>query len=449
MESFPIEFIESEYDKQLGVYQKWIKGNKLQKIQKMYCMVAFQPYYENVGFAVANYQKYAEYLYLTISNITTTLQDWYVRIYIDQSIIHKDNPDKNIWIDKFNSIMGMPNVQIIAVKFPRYYLKNHCHKELLPVMFRYLALFDKTTSIMLFRDIDNIYTEQHHMLVDDWICSNNDVCFFMNESYKRQEIAGLTQKNVILSDTYYTTILSGLWNFRKDFDTILPVSLWQKIYYYIESYTNITYKIEYKNYINYKNRFSYGFDELALTRIIVPYFINTNLNIHSIPIRIYDPEYFANMFDNNLVKKFLRNISDDATIQFVKTFIINKYWDLYSQTAGLAQYMLCIITNIYFGIIQRKSKYYRSDTFISDIKKKILPNILLMSIANFTFKNFKRYNWFPIPGKDTSGSATVAKFLESNKKISIVEWTAGTYISVDLPPINPYPDEPDVPIYNI
>ena len=182
---FPFIFDENEYNPQLGVYQKWICGDKSQKVEKIFSFSAFQTYYESTGFeAVSTYQKYAEYLYLSVSAITTNMLDWYARIYIDESILNPKNPDNNIWINKIEMIKTMPRVQMICVKFPRYYLSVNCHKELLPVMFRYLALFDKTTSIILFRDIDNIYTEQHNYFITEWLSRGNDICFYMNENYK-------------------------------------------------------------------------------------------------------------------------------------------------------------------------------------------------------------------------------------------------------------------------
>lgn len=453
MENFPIQFYEDEYDKHLGLYQKWICGDKNQQIEKLFSMSAFQTYDPNKetdgGFVTSNYQKYAEYLYISATSILANSTEYYVRIYIDESIFHPNNLDREIWICRINKLIILDRIQIICVKFPRYYLNNaNCHKELLPVMFRYLAMFDKNTSIILFRDIDNIYTDQHEYFVQEWLQRGDEVCFYMNENYKRQEVIALTPTNLILEDVYYTTILSGLWNIKKPFGSILPMSLWQKIFAYIESYTNSTHKKEYADYKHFEQRFTYGFDELALTRVLVPYLIYCDLKFYAIPIKIYDVEFLNNMFDNPLLTKFLRNVSDTETIQCVKKLIVNNYWDLYSPTAGLAQYMLCILTNIYFGIIQKKSKFYTNERFINDIKNKIIPNVLLMSVGVFTFKNYKRYNWYPLPHKPLCGSKIVSDFLETNNKITIAQWTSFTYITVDISKgPEPYPQDPDC--YNI
>lgn len=427
---FPLLFYETEFDKTLGLYQKWIHGDPNQKINKLYSMSAFQTYFHNAGFIIADYQKYAEYMHITINSIFENYQEWVVRLYIDESILHPDNSDNPIWKDKLSQLMNSQyaaRMQIIAVKFPRYYTRANCHKELLAVMFRYLALFDKNTSIILFRDIDNIYTEQHEYFTNYWISQGSELCFFMNDKYKRQEIAGLSPTEILLKDEFSITILSGIWNIRKPHGYSFTSTLWQKIFAYIEDSTNVTYKEEYLGYRHYGQRFTYGFDELALTKVAVPIFISMGMNFYAVPVRIYDVDFFKNMFDNTLLTKFIRNLADAKTLQFIKKTVIDDYWAMYNPQAGLSQYILCILTNIYVGIIQKKSRFYLNETFINNMKNKIIPNTLLMAIATFTFKNYKKYNWYPLPGKSKCGSLIVNRFLETNRQITIEEWTADTY----------------------
>ncbi|MGL5936347.1 MAG: hypothetical protein ACRCZI_12080 [Cetobacterium sp.] len=444
---FPLLFYDSEFDKRLGLYQKWIHGDPNQIVPKIYSMSAFQTYFHNTGFIIADYQKYAEYLYLTTNTIIDNFPEWVVRIYIDESILHPDNTDNPIWKNKLLMLMTAANtaqrLQIIAVKFPHYYTRANCHKELLAVMFRYLALFDKNTSIILFRDIDNIYTEQHEYFTNYWISQNVEICLFMNENYKRQEIQGLSPTEIILKEEFQTTILSGIWNIRKPIGYTYPPTIWQKIFAYIEDSTNCTYKEEYLGYTHYGQRFTYGFDELALTKVAIPIFISMGLRLYSIPIRIYDVEYFKNMFENPLLAKFIKNLAEPKVLEFVKKTMIDNYWNMYNAQSGLSQYILCIITNIYFGIIQKKSRFYNNETFINNIKNKIIPNTLLMALGNFVFKNFKKYNWHPLPDKSKCGSLVVKTFLETNQKISISDWSAGTYMISVNGEIVLTPDIPD------
>lgn len=436
---FPLIFQESDYNRYLGLYQKWLSGNKDQTIDRLYSFSAFHLYEPNIGFASNvvrhGYQKYAEYLYLTVTSLIDNTPDWINRIYIDESLLNPMNPDSHIWKTKLNLLMQYPQVQIICVKFPRYYIKEYnCHKELLAVMFRYLALFDKNVSVILFRDIDNIYTDQHHHFTNKWLELGTDICFYMNDRYKRQLICDLTPNGLVFDkNKFYTIILSGIWNIKKPMNFVFSYSVWQKLFAYIEEATNFAYDDKYIGYKHHKSRFIYGFDELTLTRVLLPIFLQMDLTIYTIPVKIFDSEFIINMFENPMLYKFLMNLTDASTLKIIKNITVNKYWDLSSPTSGLAQYILCILTNIYFGIIMKKSKFYTSETFISDIKHKIIPNTLLMAIGVFTFKNYDKYNWYTIPDniyrkdqKYKCGADVVKKFLQTNEKITLEEWTAGT-----------------------
>jgi hypothetical protein len=446
---YPVAFTDREYNSRLGIYQKWMHGDKNKKIKKLYSMSAFQAYTETTGYAVQPvYHKYAEYLELSVDAIINNSSDWYVRIYMDESLLHPNNPDKNKWIEKLNLLQLQDRVQIICVKFPRYY-SNGTHQGLLSVMFRYLTLFDPNVSISLFRDIDNIWTQQHQYFIDAWITKGTDICLYMNENYKRQQAIGLTHDDVILEDKFYSTLLSGLWNIKNPTNGAYPISIWQKIFAYIESYTGFVTDPKYIGYKYYGSRFAYGFDELALTRVVLPIFIQMGMTFYTIPIKIYDVDYLLNLFNNPVLSKFLKKISDADTLETVKTIIINNYWSMDTENAGLSQYMLCIITNIYFGIITNKSKFYSNNTFNNSLKNQIIPNPLLMAIGLFTFKNYQRYNWYPINGKSTCGADIVNNFLTTNKKITLEEWTANSDLSnsgngtpVVLPPSNPPSNPP-------
>ena len=452
MIEYPIQYEDSEFDSRLGLYQKWLHGDKTQKIKKLYSMSAFQAYTETTGYIIQpEYQKYAEYLVLSVNAILNNSTEWFVRVYIDESILNPDNKDRDVWIQKLNVLQQYNRVQIICVRFPRYFL-NGSHQGLLPVMFRYLTMFDPNVSISLFRDIDNIWTEQHQYFIDQWVAKDTDICLYLNEDYKRQQAIGLTQNDVILENTFYTTLLSGLWNIRNPADGAYSITIWQKIFGYIESYTNFAFDPAYKNYKYYGTRFSYGFDELALTRAVIPIFINMGLTFYTIPVKIYNLDYFNSLFDNPVLGKFLKRVSTKATLDTIKTIMINNYWSMFTENAGLSQYILCIITNIYFGIIMNQSKFYSSEILSNNIKTQIIPNPLLMAIGIFTFKNFKRYNWFPIDGKITCGVDVVNKFLTTNQLITLEEWTANSDLSnfgngTPIPPVidPPNPSNP----YNI
>jgi len=447
--SYPFTFHQNEYDAALGIYQKWIHGDKEQIIDKIYSMSVFQ-YYDTdmqVYSKSGEYHKYADYIHLSLQSIMRNTPEWYVRLYIDSSILHPDNPDKQIWESKLQLIFQMTRVQIIAVEFPRYCINGH-HKDLLAVMFRYLALFDKNLSIILFRDVDNIYTSQHQYFVDKWLERGDDICVYMNNKYTRQQITDLVpasgNSNTVLGDKHYNIIFGGLWNIKKPIGYTFQKSLWQKMFAYNESYTSFTSNNEYINSNKYGVQFVYGFDELMLSRVLVPTFISMNLKFYAIPIKIYDTTVFRTMFQDPTVKKFLLMISNKSTLTRVENIIVGEYWVMTANTAGLAQYALCILTNIYFGILLGKSPYLDT-SLINNIKTRVMPNPLLMGIGIFTFKNFKKYKWYP-DGQNTtrlSGSEVVDRFLETGNKLTLDDWSAGCDPSLPPLPIEP-PIEPPV-----
>ena len=437
-----VVFIEREYDTQLGCYIKWLHGNPNQVINKMYSVSAFHFFTSFTGYITHDiYYKYAEYLEQFTLSIINNSPDWFVRIYVDESIFTLKNKENIVWRKKLTNIMH-ERVQLICIKMPRYYIpESENHQGLLPVIFRYLPLFDPNVNICLFRDIDNIWTDQHQYFIDRWLSGDEDICLFLNKDYKRQQMKDLTKEDIILEEKYYTTILSGLWSIRKAEGYTFPIEMWYKIFAYLESYTDFVNDNKYIGYKFHKIRFTYGFDELSLTRILMPMFINMSLTFYAIPLKIYDVNYLNNLFEEPALNKFFKVLTYKGNIDIIKNIIIKDYWQMKTENAGLSQYMLCLLTNIYFNLITKKSKYYKNEIFLNILKTKVYPAPLLMSIGLFTFKNYKKYNWYPLNHIDTySGSNIMETFLSTNKKITLDEFTANSKSSNEEKEdqVNPY-----------
>ena len=425
-----INFLSKEYIPELGCYIKWLHGEP-QPIEKIYCLTAFHFFSKNGGY-VQNYeyQKYAEYMYLSILSILNSTTDWYVRLYIDESLLSDLNAENKIWKQKIELLFFSPRIQILCVRMPRYFnIESECHQGLLPVMFRYLALFDKNTSIILFRDIDNIWTEQHHYFVEKWLNEGTeDIFLFMNEKYKRQEIKELTKTGVILGTDFYTSILSGLWNIRKKIGYIFPYLLWYRMFAYIEYSTEFVYDKKYENCEYYRNRFTYGFDELMLTRIALPLFLDMGLKVYAIPIIIYDTDYMKNLFDEPSLHKFFKVLTLPQNISIIRNISIENYWHMNTVNAGLSEYILCILTNIYFKIITENTYFSNNSVFMNTLKYKIYNAPLLMGIGLFVFKNYNKYIWFSNNGIH-GGSSIVNKFINNISRLSIQELTSNSDLS--------------------
>lgn len=440
-----MNFLATEYNPELGCYIKWLHGNPTQQIEKMYSMSAFHFFTAHTGYIKhTEYNKYSEYMLFSVSSIMNNTTDWYVRIYIDDSIITTLNKESPGWIQKINQLKQFPRVQIVAIKMPLYYLPaSQSHQGLLAVLFRYLPLFDPNVGICLFRDLDNIWTEQHDYFTNKWLTEGTEeICMFLNKDYKRQQICELTYDDIILEDIYHTSVLSGIWNIRKPLMYVFPTSIWYKMFAYIESYTDFVNDDKYIGYKYHKVRFTYGFDELAISRIMLPIFINMGLKIYAIPIKIYDIPYISNLFDDPALVKFLKSVTAAENIPILKNLVLNNYWHMSSTNAGLPQYILCIITNIYFKLITRKSLFYKNELFLNTLQTRVYPTPLLMGLGLFTFKNYNRYSWYPNAQNILGGTGVVGKFISTNQRILIQEFTNDSDLSnngdgIDIPP-NPY-----------
>ena len=139
-----MEYLENEYNDQLGCYLKWIHGNSDQIIDKLYSISALH-YHNKNGYTKNEngFYKYAEYLQLNVLSILNNTPEWYVRVYIDESILTEINEEYMIWGGVLNILKQYDKVQIICVKMPIYFFEEYkCHNGLLSVLFRYLVLFD-------------------------------------------------------------------------------------------------------------------------------------------------------------------------------------------------------------------------------------------------------------------------------------------------------------------
>jgi hypothetical protein len=106
-----MEFLEEEYDPYLGLYQKWLHGNKNESLEKVFSFSAFQYWDKKSGYIkMTDYQKYAEYLYLSVTSIIENTKEYYIRLYIDESLLTDKNPDKLIWEEIYGIFASTNNM---------------------------------------------------------------------------------------------------------------------------------------------------------------------------------------------------------------------------------------------------------------------------------------------------------------------------------------------------
>ncbi len=445
-----MEYSAAEYNKSLGCYIKWVHGDPDQVIDRLYCMSAFHFFTRDTGFILNDkYKKYAEYLYVSVLSIVEH-KDSFVRVYFDDSVIAGANKERAVWQGIINKLK-IDNVQLVFIKMPRYYsAADQCHQGLLATLFRFLPVFDPAVRLCIFRDIDNIWTEQDDYFIDRWLNgatsgTAEDIFLFMNENYKRSEPNGLTRTDILMSAKQYNTILAGIWALKKR-QPVYDVQLWQRMFAYIETYSDVLCAPNYAGYRFYNVRFTYGCDELSLSRIFIPMVLAQGHRIFCLPIKIYDADSINSLFSNVPIGKFTKTLfGADANPTQLRDFTLGKYWNFMMSNAGLPQYIICLLSNIYFRIAARKSRVFKNEQIIAHIKDRVYPVPLLMGVGLFTFSNYKKYSWYT-SGNVKRGRDLVDDVVNNSLVPSLAEWTAGSDLSnnwegVDTP--TPPDTDPD------
>ncbi len=377
----------------LNVSLKFIQGDPHMRLDKVVCMSAFHLFTEGAYIKSATYSKYIQYLLQTVMSLYVNHRDWWVRLYIDDSVSSNKNPDAYAWDMVFDFFRRLPTVQIIRVRWEKHYDPMFkCHKGLLPAFFRYFALFDDAVGICIFRDIDNVWTEQDFYFTDKWISSGEDGFMYIDPSYQKREVSALTQDNVVYDGDAFLSILGGVWGYRVNHNA-LNLGLWTEMVACMESSNSCVFEKKYKGFKHYQNRFIYGFEELVLSRILIPRLIMLGKSFKSVTICIWYPEGFSRLFDSRL-----KSLHDQIglvgnVLTKVQSIVMENYWDMESNTTGLSQYLLCLITNIYFRIIVQDAPRFKGQLYLIPILKEVYPTPYLMSMGLFVFKNFLKYDW--------------------------------------------------------
>lgn len=361
----------------LGITQDFLIGGEISR-SKVYSLSLFL--LDNNS--ALKYQRYTK---LCVDSLLAQNPDWGVHLYIDKSV-------SNRFVQKaFGSYP--PGLQVIRVQMHRY-PDNY---GLLPVLFRYLPLFDPGIEVCVFRDIDNIWTDQDRYFVDTWLSSDCALIAALNDKYLRQQIRNAQFE---YEERYYSCIFAGLWGVRKQ--APIPVALWQLMFAYLEFSTDFI--------PSRQNRFYYGFDEILLSRICVPYFLSKEYKCLAYPVRIYDEVLLRNMTNpllvpagtlRNEMRKLITSFNlpyssykadADQQIAQVRDILVNRYWEITGESAGEAQYALVVLSHLYFYILTGNvTKYNRR--FMTALRYLIYPIPTVISCGIFTFNNVYLSQW--------------------------------------------------------
>lgn len=369
----------------LGVELKFVHGNPKQHIPKCISMSVFHLYIEDNFVQHVYYYKYIQYLLLSVMYASQNNKDWVIRLYTDDSIISHKNKESEHWRRVMHIFRQLDNVQIINIKFPNYYNEDlKCHKGLLGAMFRFLPLFDSKVDICIFRDIDNIWTGHDFYFVNQWIESSARGMLYLDYNYRKQEISELTPTDVIRTGPDTLSIFAGVWGFKGT----ITETWWHKMFYYIEQTNAFVYSPKYKGYKFYQIPFIYGFDELVLSKVLMPALMQQD-DFYVVPIQIWNTFSFSRLFDST-TKTFHKQIGLVGKIrEDMQYLFVHKYWDMESSQSGLAQFLLGLLSTLYCRVITEDTRFNE----YKDTLKKIYPIPFLIAIGSYYFKNVLKYRW--------------------------------------------------------
>ena len=235
------------------------------------------PYYKNIN-------HYSVCLYTSIKLYLEYLPEYKIRIYGDISIDLKNNTNENL-IKLFDLINSNDRIEYYEVEQKFNNLKainptGNKHIGLLGALFRFYILLDPNTTVNIMVDADNFPMKT---FVDNILTFENDneegILIFKPYYYARKN----------LNDNCIQQILAGMSGFKKKNGFIVNPEIFIKIFKYIDNMFGVFKKdfedvCDNNRIIKYSTPFTFGFEEQALTNILVPYFLINNIKFTYVPL---------------------------------------------------------------------------------------------------------------------------------------------------------------------
>ena len=258
-----------------------------------------------------NIKHYCVNLYESIKLYNKYLPDYNIRIYGDMSINVNNNPDDDIkkLLELINNSNNVDYYEVtqsfngVAALEPNQ--KNHI--GLYGALFRFYTLLDPIISHCIFVDADNFPMETFTNIIKNW--ENNkesNLLIFKPLFYQRKNI----------NDKCIDQMLAGMSGFKKETGKILNPLVFVRMFEYMDKQYN-KFKDEFidecdgNNKIKYTTPFRFGFEEQALTNILIPFYILNNIKLIIIPM-YFDFgsgfQFYYNEILNSLTNDYLKII---------------------------------------------------------------------------------------------------------------------------------------------
>jgi len=231
-----------------------------------------------------NINHYSICLYESIILYLEYLPNYNIRIYGDATINIENNKNENIIklfkiinsdnrIDYYEIEQNLNNIKLLEKD-------NLNHIGLFGALFRFYILLDPEVERCICIDADNFPMESFTDIIKNWeVESNNNLLIFKPTFYSRKNI----------NDKCVEQLLAGMSGFKKPINKIINPLIFKKIFEYLDIQYN-KFKDKYNDYcdnnvsIEYKTPFQFGFEEQALTNILIPFFIHNKQKIIIIPM---------------------------------------------------------------------------------------------------------------------------------------------------------------------
>ena len=302
----------SIYDK-LGI--KIVKGKESTRQSSKYVSTSlFDKGLTNKPGEYKNIKHYCVNLYESIKLYNKYLPDYNIRIYGDVSISIDNNPDDDIkklfeLINNSNNIDYYEVTQSFSgVNALEPNKKNHI--GLYGALFRFYTFLDPIISNCIFVDADNFPMESFAHIIREW--ENNsqlNLLIFKPLFYQRKNI----------NNKCIDQMLAGMSGFKKKVGQILNPLIFMRMFEYMDI-QYYKFKDEYidecdgNNKIKYTTPFRFGFEEQALTNILIPFYILNNVKLIIIPMYFdfgHGFQFYYNEILDSLTDEYLKIVDEN------------------------------------------------------------------------------------------------------------------------------------------
>lgn len=342
-----------------------------------------------------NFEKYLTGLHFISNKIIKYNLPFEFRIFIDDTI-HRDKK-----IMKY--LNTIKNVQLVLYHCPTFFIDDH-HRGTFGTILRFFPMFqfkNNDSDIVICTDSDttDMYFKQlikGFFLMRKYNLLENLSLFYSSSIAKNQ--------SQIFDDQVYPYIMAGLIINRIKFDSNL-------IYDYLDDILH--QKTKFKNYYSHHvvqmtkkidNKFFYGFDEIFLNNILLPYLVQNKKKIciydeysfiyqffYIIRSPVYDvePKIYKSFFEYILKDYHFKHRNLESSFKFVDNILYNKI--IRNKKLSDKEVQLCIRIYKFYKFVYNTNdvKYFNKNFLHYILNKNRIGVIYAVKLRTIHYQNKK------------------------------------------------------------